>query len=48
MNELDFKAKIYSASAGSGKTFKLTAECLRLLIKNPNDYKHILAVTFTN
>ena len=39
---------IYRASAGSGKTFKLTGEYLKLLFRNPAGYKHILAVTFTN
>ena len=39
---------IYKASAGSGKTFTLATEYIKLLIKNPLDYKHILAVTFTN
>ncbi len=43
---------IYSASAGSGKTHKLTGEYLKLLFQvSTNDirpYKHILAVTFTN
>ena len=39
---------VYKASAGSGKTFQLVVEYLRLLIQQPNNYKHILAVTFTN
>ena len=39
---------VYRASAGSGKTFKLTGEYLKLLFKNPASYRHILAVTFTN
>jgi ATP-dependent exoDNAse (exonuclease V) beta subunit len=39
---------VYKASAGSGKTFQLVAEYLKLLLKNPYNYKHILAVTFTN
>src|SRR5680860_900233 len=39
---------VYKASAGSGKTFQLVVEYLKLLLKNPNNYKHILAVTFTN
>ncbi len=42
------KLKIYKASAGSGKTFKLTEEYLRLLFKEPSNYKKTLAVTFTN
>lgn len=39
---------IYKASAGSGKTFRLVLEYLKLLCSNPYNYKHILAVTFTN
>ena len=39
---------IYKASAGSGKTFTLTVEYIKLLIINPCAYRHILAVTFTN
>lgn len=39
---------VYSASAGSGKTYRLTADYLKLCFNNPEDYKHILAVTFTN
>lgn len=40
--------KIYKASAGSGKTFTLAVEYIKLLVKDPYEYKHILAVTFTN
>lgn len=39
---------IYRASAGAGKTHKLTGEYIRLLFNQPYAYKHILAVTFTN
>ena len=39
---------IYQASAGSGKTRTLVQEYLILAFKNPGNYKHILAVTFTN
>lgn len=39
---------VYKASAGSGKTFTLAVEYIKLLIKNPWSYKNILAVTFTN
>jgi len=39
---------IYKASAGSGKTFKLTEQYLFMLFSNPARYKNILAVTFTN
>lgn len=42
---------VYRASAGSGKTFRLTGEYIRLLFReDPEYYPHrsILAVTFTN
>ncbi|MCQ2217737.1 MAG: UvrD-helicase domain-containing protein [Paludibacteraceae bacterium] len=40
--------KVYKASAGSGKTFRLVVEYIKLLIVDPNIYANILAVTFTN
>ncbi len=40
--------KVGRASAGSGKTFTLTVEYISLLIMNPENYRYILAVTFTN
>ena len=40
--------KLYRASAGSGKTYTLSLEFLKLLVRNPESYKNILAVTFTN
>lgn len=40
---------IYKSSAGSGKTYTLTLEYLKLALQNPRSaYKQILAVTFTN
>lgn len=39
---------VYKASAGSGKTFTLAVEYIKLLIQNPRAYRNILAVTFTN
>ncbi len=39
---------VYRASAGSGKTFTLAVEYIALLINNPDAYRNILAVTFTN
>ncbi len=39
---------VYKASAGSGKTFTLATEYIKLLINNPQSYRNILAVTFTN
>ena len=42
--------KIMKASAGSGKTWNLARQYIRLLLerKDPHSYRHILAVTFTN
>ena len=42
--------RIYDASAGSGKTFTLAGEYLRLLLKSDarQAYRKILAITFTN
>ncbi|GAA4892582.1 UvrD-helicase domain-containing protein [Flaviramulus aquimarinus] len=41
---------IYNASAGSGKTYTLVKEYLKILFrsKNPEQFKRILAITFTN
>ena len=39
---------VYKASAGSGKTFRLAVEYIKLLIQNPLSYRNTLAVTFTN
>ena len=39
---------IYKASAGSGKTSRLVVEYLALCLPDPNKFRHILAVTFTN
>lgn len=39
---------VYSASAGSGKTFTLAVKYIELLIEQPENYRRILAVTFTN
>ena len=39
---------VYKASAGSGKTFTLATEYMKLVIANPEAYRSILAVTFTN
>jgi len=39
---------VYKASAGSGKTFRLAIEYMKLALTNDYNYRHILAVTFTN
>ena len=39
---------VYRASAGAGKTHKLTGEYLTLLFTGPGAFRRILAVTFTN
>ena len=42
--------KIFSSSAGSGKTYQLTKEYLKLALQsdNPSYYRSVLAITFTN
>jgi ATP-dependent exoDNAse (exonuclease V) beta subunit len=42
------KFQVYKSSAGSGKTFTLVREFLRIVILNPGLYRNILAITFTN
>ena len=42
------RAKILSASAGSGKTFQLALKYICDIIARPESYCNILAVTFTN
>ncbi|OEK04353.1 UvrD-helicase domain-containing protein [Roseivirga misakiensis] len=39
---------VYKSSAGSGKTFTLVKEYLKLVLVSPRDFKNILAITFTN
>ena len=39
---------VYKASAGSGKTFTLAVQYIKLLIEDTSAYRKILAVTFTN
>lgn len=40
--------KIYNASAGSGKTYTLTKEYLKIVLASNDGYRNILAITFTN
>lgn len=44
----NYPLHIYKASAGSGKTFTLAVSYIQMVIQNPEEYRHILAVTFTN
>ncbi len=39
---------IYRSSAGSGKTYTLVKEYLKLVLNDPESFKNVLAVTFTN
>lgn len=39
---------IYRSSAGSGKTYTLVKEYLKLVLNDPVSFKNVLAVTFTN
>jgi ATP-dependent exoDNAse (exonuclease V) beta subunit len=39
---------IYKSSAGSGKTYALVKEYLKLVLSNPENFRHTLAITFTN
>jgi ATP-dependent exoDNAse (exonuclease V) beta subunit len=47
---LDSPFTIYNASAGSGKTYTLAKAYLKILLgsNNPLEFKHVLAITFTN
>lgn len=42
------RATILNASAGSGKTYQLAYNYVRDVVEQPDLYRHILAVTFTN
>lgn len=53
MNKIasDRPLQILNASAGSGKTYHLVREYIQLLIAddvNPSDFRHLIAMTFTN
>jgi ATP-dependent helicase/nuclease subunit A len=39
---------VYSSSAGSGKTYRLVLEYLKLALPSPVAFQQILAITFTN
>ncbi|MDD2963268.1 MAG: UvrD-helicase domain-containing protein [Bacteroidales bacterium] len=39
---------VYKSSAGSGKTFTLVKEYLKIVLANPLAFRNVLALTFTN
>jgi len=39
---------VYKSSAGSGKTTTLVREYLRITLRKPGEFRHVLAITFTN
>ncbi|MCK4677748.1 MAG: UvrD-helicase domain-containing protein, partial [Bacteroidales bacterium] len=39
---------VYTSSAGSGKTYTLVKEYLKIVLANPASFRNILAITFTN
>ncbi|MCD4746178.1 MAG: UvrD-helicase domain-containing protein, partial [Bacteroidales bacterium] len=39
---------VYKSSAGSGKTFTLVKEYLKIVLSEPDKFRNILAITFTN
>ena len=42
------KFTLLNASAGSGKTHRITLELLRLILPNPSEISRVLSITFTN
>lgn len=40
--------QVYKSSAGSGKTYTLVKEYLKIVLPQPEKMRHILAITFTN
>ena len=39
---------VYRSSAGSGKTYTLVKEYMKIVLQNPQSVRNILAITFTN
>jgi ATP-dependent exoDNAse (exonuclease V) beta subunit len=39
---------VYRSSAGSGKTYTLVREYLKIILQDTGSFRNILAVTFTN
>ena len=48
MSTENAKFIVYKSSAGSGKTFTLVREYLQIVLENPNQFRQVLAITFTN
>lgn len=48
MNSTQKKFIVYKSSAGSGKTFTLVREYLKIVLQDPDAYRQVLAITFTN
>lgn len=50
MKDKTVSFSIYNASAGSGKTYTLSKEYIKILLRSPSNdaYRKILAITFTN
>jgi ATP-dependent exoDNAse (exonuclease V) beta subunit len=48
MSEESKKFIVYKSSAGSGKTFTLVREYLKIVLQNPESFRQVLAITFTN
>jgi ATP-dependent exoDNAse (exonuclease V) beta subunit len=46
LESLEFK--VFRSSAGSGKTYQLALEFLKIALEKPDYFNRILAVTFTN
>ncbi len=44
----DQKFIVYKSSAGSGKTYTLVREYLKIVLSNPDHFRRVLAITFTN
>ncbi|MDD5508054.1 MAG: UvrD-helicase domain-containing protein [Bacteroidales bacterium] len=40
--------EVFSSSAGSGKTFTLVKEYLKIVLQDPAHFRNVLAITFTN
>jgi ATP-dependent exoDNAse (exonuclease V) beta subunit len=40
--------QVYKSSAGSGKTYTLVKEYLKIVLPQPDKMRQILAITFTN